>query len=67
MKNTNTPEQIRRMATSALLDVWEETEQIKSKEVFTVRWIMDELERRNPDGFAAWIDQDAPEDKDLRR
>lgn len=32
----------------------------------TVRgWIMDELEARNPDAFAAWIDQDAPTDESL--
>ena len=28
---------------------------------------MDEIERRNPDGFDAWLDQDSPEDQDLRR
>lgn len=35
----------------------------------TVRgWIMDELERRNPDAFAAWIDQEPlSEDRDLFR
>lgn len=33
----------------------------------TVRgWIMDELEARNPDAFAAWIGQDIPTDESLR-
>lgn len=33
----------------------------------TVRgWIMDELEARNPDAFASWMDQDVPTDESLR-
>ena len=32
----------------------------------TVRgWIMDELERRDPEAFAAWIDSEPCEDRDL--
>jgi len=32
----------------------------------TVRgWILDELERRNPEAFNAWLEQDYPEDLDL--
>lgn len=35
-------------------------------ELPTVRgWYMDELERRDFDAFAAWLEQDAPEDVDL--
>ncbi len=35
-------------------------------ELPTVRgWYMDELEARNPEAFAAWLDMDAPEDEDL--
>jgi hypothetical protein len=30
-------------------------------------WIMDELEARNPEAFNLWLDQDSPEDADLRR
>lgn len=31
--------------------------------MFTVRgWIMDELERRNPEAYEAWIDSDADDD-----
>ena len=34
----------------------------------TVRgWIMDELERRNPDAFNAWLDSEPCEDRDLFR
>lgn len=32
----------------------------------TVRgWLMDELERRNPAAFAAWLDQDCPTDESM--
>ena len=39
----------------------------KWQDITTVRgWIMDELERRDPEGYAAWIDQDdCPDDIDL--
>lgn len=51
-----------------LLDLWELTDTMKGQQVPTVRgWLMDEIERRNLDGFDAWMDQDAAEDQDLRR
>jgi hypothetical protein len=66
--NTGIPAMIRNLSTAQLLDVWDLTGNRTEREVADVRgWIMDELERRNPDGFAAWLDQDAPNDKDLRR
>lgn len=35
-------------------------------ELATVRgWIMDELERRNPDAYWAWLDQDNPTDESI--
>ena len=35
-------------------------------ELPTVRgWYMDELEARDPEAFAAWLDMDATEDEDL--
>lgn len=69
----NTPEMMARetlknSSLKKLLDLWELTDTLKGPQVPTVRgWLMDEIERRNPDGFDAWLDQDAPEDQDLRR
>ena len=35
-------------------------------ELASVRgWIMDEIERRFPNGYSKWLEQDAPEDDDL--
>lgn len=66
--NTRTPEQVRNMSTAQLLDVWDLTGTVPGREIAAVRgWIMDELERRNPDGFTAWLDQDETRDEDLRR
>lgn len=49
-----------------LLEEWEMTATWKSPEVATVRgWIMDELEKRNPEAFNAWLESDA-KDTDLR-
>lgn len=66
--NTGTPAMVRNMSTAQLLDVWDLSGSRTGRDVPTVRgWIMDELERRNPEGFTAWLDQDAPRDEDLRR
>lgn len=66
---TEAPEALRAESTERLLDLWEHTETAEySAELATVRgWLMDEIERRAPRGFDAWLDQDAPEDKDLRK
>jgi len=51
-----------------LLDLWDLTAAMNGPQVSTVHgWLMDEIAQRNPDGFNAWLDQDAPEDQDLRR
>lgn len=65
---TPNPAQITSASLERLLDLWEETAAAPfSLDLATVRgWLMDELERRNPEGFTAWLEQDAPEDKDLR-
>lgn len=66
MKNEIT--QLKELTLDQLLSVWEETERLNTPEIPTLRgWLMDEIERRNPSGFNAWLDQDAPEDKDLWR
>lgn len=50
-----------------LLDEWELTSNMDDPEIATVRgWLMDELESRNLEAFDKWLDQDAPEDNQLR-
>lgn len=50
-----------------LLDEWELTTNIRTSECAMVRgWLMDELESRNPEAFDKWLDQDEPNDEDLR-
>ena len=50
-----------------LLDEWELTTNVNDSEIATVSgWLMDELESRNPEAFDKWLDQDAPEDNQLR-
>ena len=59
---------LKKCSLEKLCDLWDLTENMNGPEVPVVRgWLMDEIESRNPDGFDAWLDQDAPEDKDLRR
>lgn len=49
--------------TKNLIDDFIFTNKISSPNVFTVRgWIMDELERRSPEAFAAWIDFDGTDE-----
>lgn len=52
-----------------LFNCWEMTEHLStSEETALLRgWLMDEIEKRYPEGFNAWLDQDAPEDSNLRR
>lgn len=51
------------MSTASLLDAWEATNADNREDIPTVRgWIMDELERRAPVAFEAWMLADgAPE------
>lgn len=49
-----------------LLEQWELTSSINDEHIPTVRgWLMDELEKRNPEAFDRWLDSDA-EDETLR-
>ena len=58
---------LKKMSLSRLLDLWELTETNNDKNIYDVRgWLMDEIKSRNPAGFAAWLDQEEPEDKQLR-
>ena len=61
-------ETLKKSSLEKLLDLWDLTTALNGPQVPTVRgWLMDEISRRNPDGFDAWLDLDAPEDQDLRR
>lgn len=59
---------IRHTPTEQLLDLWESTTENNDPNIYTVRgWLMDELSRRYPAAFDAWLDLDAPEDDQLRQ
>lgn len=49
-----------------LFDQWDLTSIINDPEIPTIRgWLMNEFEKRNPEGFNAWLDGDA-EDSELK-
>ena len=55
------------LTTSQLLDQWESASDIADPNIPTVRgWLMDELEKRFPEQFDAWMDSDC-RDEDLRK
>lgn len=55
------------LTTSQLLDQWESTSDIADPNIPAVRgWLMDELEKRFPEQFDAWMDSDC-RDEDLRK
>lgn len=64
---TFAPKKLRTMTDDQLLTAWEFTEHLEDPQCPTIRgWLMDEIERRYPADFNAWLDQDAPEDSQLR-
>lgn len=56
------------LSDSKLLSAWNTTGYSKDPNIYTVRgWLMDEIEKRFPDAFNAWMDCAAPLEKcDLR-
>jgi len=55
-------------STANLIDDFILTSAVDDANIPTVRgWIMDELESRNPEAFAAWIDQNVPTDESLKK
>lgn len=65
---TFAPKKLRTMSDDRLLTAWEFTERLEDPQCPTIRgWLMDEIERRYPVDFNAWLDQDAPEDSQLRK
>ena len=68
VRETTVPSMLSDMPLPRLLDQWELTATCTDKNISIVRgWLMDELERRNPSAFNAWLDTSAPEDSDLRK
>lgn len=65
---TFAPKKLRTMSDDQLLTAWEFTEHLEDPQCPTIRgWLMDEIERRYPVDFNAWLDQDAPEGSQLRK
>ena len=61
-------EKLQNMSTEQLLDLFELTTDINDVNISTVRgWLMDEIERRFPEKFEAWLDSNECEDGDLRK
>ncbi len=59
-------ELIAKLSTENLLSQWELTTNCNDVNIPTVRgWLMDELEKRNPEAFNEWLDKNA-EDEALR-
>lgn len=64
---TFAPKKLRTMTDDQLLTAWESTEHLEDPQCPTIHgWLMDEIERRYPVDFNAWLDQDTPEDSQLR-
>lgn len=58
---------ISKLSLEELLTQWELTSVMNDENIPAVRgWLMDELEKRNPEGFNAWLDSDLAEDNELR-
>ena len=56
MTMTEMKEMLENATLDDLLDEWELTSKINDPAIPTVRgWLMDELEKRNPEGFNAWL------------
>lgn len=58
---------LRQRTTAQLVEDFIFTGIMTDPHIPTVRgWIMDELERRNPEAYKHWLSLDCPEDIDLR-
>lgn len=66
-KNART--MLSRLSTEQLIKEFDMTEAIPiSLELSMVRgWIMDELEKRNPEAFDKWLDLDYPDNESLKK
>lgn len=60
-------EKIESLSTTQILRAWEWTTGANYKQISMIReHLMNELERRNPQGFNAWLDKPEPRDIELR-
>lgn len=60
-------EMISNLTLPDLLDEWELTTNVKDPNIYTVRgWLMDELEKRNPEAFDKWLESETCEDSELK-
>lgn len=59
---------LKNMTTEKLCELFELTENMNDENIPTVRgWIMDEIQKRNPDGFNEWLEDDLSVDSDLKK
>lgn len=57
-----------KMTTEKLCELFELTGTMSDENIPTVRgWLMDEIMKRNPEGFDKWLDSDYPADNELRK
>lgn len=57
-------EGLEKMSTRKLVDLFCMTTDCRDENIPTVRgWLMDEIERRNPDGFERWLDGEAKDEE----
>ncbi len=61
-------ELLRNMSLEKLVEIFELTSNMNDENIPTVRgWLMEEIEKRNPEGFGRWLDDDCPDDSRLRK
>ncbi len=57
-----------KMTTEKLCELFELTGTMSDENIPTVRgWLMDEIMKRNPEGFDKWLDSDYPADNELKK
>jgi hypothetical protein len=65
--NTQTLKAIKQ-SMERLIEQWELTSICENENIATVRgWLMEEIEKRNPGGFNAWLDNDDCDDFQLKK
>lgn len=65
-ERSKTPAHITTASTAKLLDYWDYVRRLSysAATALTRGWVLDELERRDPAGFARWLDSDDDSDYD---
>lgn len=58
---------IARLTIEELINQWELTTNCEDENIYRVRgWLMDEIEKRSPEGFNSWLESEYPADEELR-